>query len=190
MIERRYYIAIGLVLLISCNLNLQEELPVIKTTPSFQLIDQDNRAFTDKNFLGKITVLDFIFTTCMGPCPIMASNMKSLYEQYKKNDKIQFVSITVDPQYDNQKILKEYSENQGVSDSRWKFLTGEIDSIKTISHDGFLLFADDLPIGHSIKFVLIDDKKRIRKYYNGMDLSEIKILKKDIKKLSTHLIDK
>ena len=71
-----------------------------------------------------------------------------------------------------------------------KFLTGEIDSIKTISQDGFLLFADDLPIGHSIKFVLIDDKKRIRKYYNGMDLSEIKILKKDIKKLSTHLIDK
>tara|TARA_B100001250_G_scaffold229629_1_gene197114 strand:+ start:364 stop:927 length:564 start_codon:yes stop_codon:yes gene_type:complete len=183
MLNRILQIIAGLILSISCNTLLEEELPIIKDSPSFKLIDQNNFIYTDQEFLGKITVLDFMFTTCMGPCPIMSNNMRSLYEEYRENKRVQFVSITVDPQNDSQETLKDYSENQGVDDFRWKFLTGDINNIKSISEDGFLLFADNLPVGHSIKFILIDSKKRIRKYYNGMDLNEIQILKKDIKKL-------
>ena len=183
MLKTSLQITIALILSISCNTPLKDELPIIKDSPSFQLIDQDNGIYTDQEFLGKVTVLDFMFTACMGPCPIMSNNMRSLYEEYRENDKVQFVSITVDPQNDSQKILKNYSKNQGVDDFRWKFLTGEINNIKSICQDGFLLFADNLPVGHSIKFILIDNKKRIRKYYNGMDLNEMQILKKDIKKL-------
>ncbi len=183
MLNKILQIIIGLTLFISCNNTLKEELPIIKDSPSFQLTDQDNVLFTDQEFVGKITVLDFMFTRCMGPCPIMSNNMKNLYEEYRAIDRVQFVSITVDPQNDNQKSLKDYSKNQGVDDLRWKFLTGDINNIKSISQDGFLLFADNLPAGHSIKFILIDSKKRIRKYYNGMDLNEIQILKKDIERL-------
>ncbi len=183
MLKNIFTILIGLFFFNSCDNLSKQELPIIKDSPIFQLTDQDNFIFTDKEFFGKITVLDFMFTQCMGPCPVMSNNMRNLYEEYRGNDMVQFVSITVDPQNDNQKILKNYSKNQGVNDLRWKFLTGNIDNIKSICQDGFLLFADNLPAGHSIKFILIDSKKRIRKYYNGMDLDEMQMLKKDIKNL-------
>ena len=43
-----------------------------------------------------------------------------------------------------------------------------------------MLFADDLPIGHAIKFVLIDAEGNIRQYYDGTDKASMKILRKDI----------
>ena len=183
MFNKIIYVLTGLFLIISCNNPFKKELPIIKDSPIFQLVDQDNIIFTDQEFYGKITVLDFMFTQCMGPCPVMSNNMKTLYEDFRENPNVQFVSITVDPENDDQKILKDYSRIQGVDDSRWSFLTGNIDSIKNICQDGFLLFADNLPAGHSVKFILIDDKKRIRKYYNGMDLNEIRIIREDIKNL-------
>ena len=32
-----------------------------------------------------------------------------------------------------------------------------------------MLFADELPQGHAIKFILIDEKGNIRKYFDGTD---------------------
>ena len=39
---------------------------------------------------------------------------------------VQFVSITVDPEVDNQKKLKEYSTFVGGDDGRWHFLWSDI----------------------------------------------------------------
>ena len=43
-----------------------------------------------------------------------------------------------------------------------------------------MLFADNLPQGHAIKFVLIDQRGNIRKYFDGTDYSSQEILKRDI----------
>jgi cytochrome oxidase Cu insertion factor (SCO1/SenC/PrrC family) len=43
-----------------------------------------------------------------------------------------------------------------------------------------MLFADNLPNGHSIKSILIDNVGNIRKYYDGTDIGSQEILKKDI----------
>ena len=76
--------------------------------------------------------------------------------------------------------LREYSELIGVDDDRWHFLWSDISSIKNLKREGFMLFADNLPQGHAIKFVLIDQKGNIRKYFDGTDDSSQEILKKDI----------
>ena len=52
-----------------------------------------------------------------------------------------------------------------------------------LKQDGFMLFADELPQGHAIKFILIDEKGNIRKYFDGTDDASIAILKKDITQL-------
>ena len=158
----------------------KNQIPVIKNVPSLSLTNQNGINFTDENFLGKVTILDFMFTSCLGPCPMMSNNMKSLYYGNNSNPEIQFVSITVDPERDNESTLLEYSLAYGVDDDRWHFLTGEIDSIKSICQDGFLLFARNLPEGHAIKFVLIDHKGQIRKYYDGTDKKEVIKIQKDL----------
>ena len=52
-----------------------------------------------------------------------------------------------------------------------------------VKKNGFMLYADDLPQGHAIKFVLIDHKGNIRKYYDGTDEASQEVLRKDIAKL-------
>ena len=102
---------------------------------------------------------------------------------FSNEPEVQFVSITVDPEVDNQKKLKEYSNFVGGDDGRWHFLWSDIDSIKNLKRNGFMLFADNLPEGHAIKFVLIDHEGTIRKYYDGTDNSSQEILKRDVAQL-------
>ena len=163
--------------------NLSHELPIIKPVPQFSFFNQDGEAFTQKHLENKITVLDFFFTSCAGPCPIMAYNMKELYHDFSKIEEIQFVSITVDPNTDTQLVLKQYAEAQGVDDSRWQFLTSDLEKIKNLKRNGFMLFADQLPQGHAIKFILIDQNGVIRKYFDGTDDASQAILRKDITNL-------
>jgi protein SCO1/2 len=163
--------------------NSSYEIPIIKSVPEFSFKNQNGKNFTDKELNNKITVLDFIFTTCPGPCPMMTSNMSTLYKDFEKVPEVQFISITVDPENDTQSILKEYASLNGVKDDRWNFLFSDLESIKILKKDGFMLFADELPRGHAIKFILIDDNGKIRKYFDGTDKASVSILREDITRL-------
>ncbi len=160
--------------------NASHEIPIIKKVPNFNFINQNGETFSHNQLKNKITVLDFFFTNCPGPCPIMTYNMKSLYNDFSSSDDVQFVSITVDPDNDNIKVLKNYADINGINDQRWQLLTSELSKIKSLKRDGFMLFADELPQGHAIKFILIDEHGNIRKYFDGTDEGSLTILKKDI----------
>lgn len=163
--------------------NSSHDIPIIKPVPDFSFKNQFGSTFNETNLKNKITVLDFIFTTCPGPCPIMTYNMVDLYHDFDSVSEVQFVSITVDPEMDTKEILKEYADLNGVDDQRWHFLYSDIDSIKKLKKEGFMLYADKLPQGHAIKFILIDHNGNIRKYFDGTDEASMKILRKDLTKL-------
>ena len=150
------------------------------STTNFNFINQNGEFFSDNHLKGKITVLDFFFTNCPGPCPIMTYNMKSLYDDFSNSEEVQFVAITVDPKNDNIEVLKNYAKINGITDERWQLLTSDLSNIKSLKREGFMLFADELPQGHAIKFILIDDNQNIRKYFDGTDEASLAILKKDI----------
>tara|TARA_B100000676_G_C17997555_1_gene798817 strand:+ start:729 stop:1316 length:588 start_codon:yes stop_codon:yes gene_type:complete len=156
------------------------DIPVIKEVPRFSFTNQNGEKFSNDNFRGKVTILNFIFTSCTGPCPLMTSNMQKLYSNFKGTKEVQFVSITVDPEVDTQEKLKLEAEMIGVDNDQWQFLRSNLDEVKKLKRDGFMLFADNLPNGHSIKSILIDNVGNIRKYYDGTDKGSQEILKKDI----------
>lgn len=167
--------------------NESHDIPIIKKVPNFNFINQNGEFFSDNHLKGKITVLDFFFTNCPGPCPIMTYNMKSLYDDFSNSKEVQFVSITVDPKNDNIEVLKNYAKINGITDERWQLLTSDLSNIKLLKREGFMLFADELPQGHAIKFILIDDNQNIRKYFDGTDEASLTILKKDITNLVREL---
>lgn len=156
------------------------DIPVIKEVPSFSFTNQNGEKFSNNNFRDKVTILNFIFTSCTGPCPLMTSNMQKLYSNFKGTKEVQFVSITVDPEVDTQEKLKLEAEMIGIDNNQWQFLRSDLDEVKKLKRDGFMLFADNLPNGHSIKSILIDNVGNIRKYYDGTDIGSQEILKKDI----------
>ena len=167
--------------------NESHDIPIIKKVPNFNFTNQNGESFSDNHLKGKITVLDFFFTNCPGPCPIMTYNMKSLYDDFSNSEEVQFVSITVDPKNDNIEVLKNYAKINGITDERWQLLTSDLSNIKSLKREGFMLFADELPQGHAIKFILIDDNQNIRKYFDGTDEASLTILKKDISNLVKEL---
>ena len=175
------FLGVGATWVISKATQSVKVLPgVIKQVPLFDMTSHNGEPFNRDSLLNKISVLDFIFTSCPGPCPIMSNNMKTLYKQYKLHPDLQFISITVDPEYDSLDILKLYADANDVNDNRWKFLRSEIGKVKKLSTDGFLFMSDNLPAGHSVKFVLIDENANIRQYYNGTDDASISILRNHI----------
>ncbi|MBI3194551.1 MAG: SCO family protein [Ignavibacteriae bacterium] len=146
------------------------QMPNIGTVPEFSLLTQDSVEFTNNDLSGQITIADFIFTSCSGPCPLMSSKMEELQEQLPEA-KIKLLSFSVDPEYDTPSILKEYGHKFNAKQDKWIFLTGERKAIYSLARYGFKLTVEDeeYAILHSTKFILIDDKAIIRGYYDYED---------------------
>ena len=141
------------------------------TVPSFQLTNQNGQPFGSAQLVGKIWIADFIFTSCLGPCPMISSRMSELQKPLQKTD-VHLVSFTVDPEKDTPEILRDYSGKLHAQPARWDFLTGSKSAIYDLSKNGFKLAAADgsedagVPV-HSTRFVLVDRHGEIRGYYEA-----------------------
>lgn len=157
----------------------------LQTLPEFELTDQFGNRFTKEDLKGKLTVAEFIFTRCPSACPVMSRRTAELYELYKNAPNVQFISITVDPNYDTEEVLQRYAKMHGVTDSRWKFLRhSEISTIVDLCEKGFLMAAEKLPGGHATKLVVIDANGAIRAYFDYNDVHLISSIKLALRQLA------
>jgi protein SCO1/2 len=150
--------------------------------PEFEFFERDGSPFGKNNMLGKVNIVNFFFTNCQGPCPFMNSKVAELYKKYATSDKVQFVSISVDPERDSLPVLREYANSYGVKDKRWVFLRGELNKIHDLSEKGFLL-AGEFPNLHSIKLILVDATGYVRGYYSSYSEESLKVLTTHVKEL-------
>jgi protein SCO1/2 len=177
-------LGVGASLVIKTASHARSQIPVIQPVPDFTLSDQNGRPFGLQDLKGQANVVAFIFTSCQGPCPIMTDYMSQLYQQFGPSKKVRFVSISVDPERDTEEALQAYAQRfQIPTNANWYFLRGPIDSIVTLSEKGFLLPAEQLPMGHSTRLVLVDENGNIRGYYNGTEETSVAALKTDLKEL-------
>ena len=176
----------------------ESDLFEIGSAPSFELINQDSVKVTDKDYLGKVHVIEFFFSTCPTICPKMNQNMLILEKEFQSHDDFGIVSITINPEFDSPKVLKEHAEMLGVTHKNWSFLTGDKSYIYSLANKGFNMYAGENGqvnggFEHSGLFALVDKKGNIRcrkddfgnpiLYYDGLEESGILALKEDIKKL-------
>ena len=73
--------------------------------PAFTLRDQDSAVVCPATFAGRVYVADFFFTTCPTICPGMQRQMLRIYERYKGNPRVGFLSHTIDPDHDTLPVL-------------------------------------------------------------------------------------
>jgi len=140
--------------------------------PQFALTNQDAQPFGSEKLAGKIWIADFIFTTCPGPCPIISTRMSELQKPLAKSD-VHLISFTVDPEKDTPEVLRAYANKLRKEPFRWDFLTGPVDTITSLSRDGFKLAiaAGEEPGSgpvHSTLLVLVDRRGTIRGYYDAL----------------------
>lgn len=180
-----------------------------KKVPNFSFINQDGVTISNKDYEGKVYVVEFFFTTCPTICPRMNANLIQIQNTFKSFDDFGVASFTINPDFDTQAVLKEYAEQYGVTNPNWHLMTGDKDAIYKLSNEGFNLYTaeEENAAGgfeHSGNFALIDKNGFIRSrmdnfgnpiiYYRGIVSEsekvdedgapqEISALKEDIKKL-------
>ena len=169
-----------------------KELDIYGEMPAFTLKDHLGQTMTNEHLRGRVLIADFIFTRCPTVCPVMSMRMHDIQKRTTdvRND-IKLISFSVDPEYDTVEVLAEYAKKHLVDASRWRFLTGDTDMIRSMVSDGFKLALDQmgtLPGGapnivHAEHFVLIDRSGRIRGYYDSGDVQRIQRLVRDARRL-------
>lgn len=94
-----------------------------KKANDFTLITNDNETYNFKQeTAGKVTIIAFLFTNCYDICPIVTYNLGMIHESLEQPqlDKIEFLTITVDPWRDNTTTLTEWKLG---TKSNWTHLT-------------------------------------------------------------------
>lgn len=86
--------------------------PGAKIGGPFDLIDQNGKKFTDRDLRGKFALIYFGYTFCPDVCPtellIVGQVLDRMGEAAKE---IQPVFITIDPERDTIKVLRDYAAN-------------------------------------------------------------------------------
>lgn len=182
---------------------------VPKKVPAFSFTNQNGETITNKDYEGKVYVVEFFFSTCPTICPRMNRNLIQIQNTFKDFEDFGVASFTINPDYDTPEVLKLYAEQYGVTNPNWHLMTGNKAEIYKLSNEGFNLYtAEESGVAggfeHSGNFALIDKNGFIRSrkddfgnpiiYYRGITSEEEKVdddgtpeeisaLKDDIKKL-------
>jgi protein SCO1 len=134
--------------------------------PDFTLLDQSGAAVSVNRFRGKKVVMNFIFTRCpiATMCPAATQRMASLQEAAKKEgvENVEFVSISLDPEYDTPGVLKEYAQVRGLDLGNWSFLTGPDAAVRhLLAQMGIIREFEGETIKHNLATLLIDPSGKI-----------------------------
>jgi protein SCO1/2 len=169
---------------------IKPKFPPISTVQPFAFRDQDGRTITEKNIAGKVTAVNFFFTSCRGVCPRMNNNLRNVYEEFKREPGFIILSHTCDPERDSVARLKRYSDSMKVDNHRWIFLTGRKDSLYNAAR---LIYKIDDPKNfvqninddflHTQFIALINKKGDVVKIFDGIKPSEMKQMETEIQKL-------
>jgi len=180
-----------------------------RRVPEFTLQNQDSLLISNRDYEGKVYVVEFFFTRCPSICPIMTRNLVAIQNALSEETDFGIASFSITPHFDTSRVLKEYAEEYGITNLDWNLMTGDREVIYDLANNGFNIFAAEVPdapggFEHSGLFALVDKKGYIRSrvddfgnpiiYYRGTiteteganaegETQQITILKEDIKKL-------
>jgi cytochrome oxidase Cu insertion factor (SCO1/SenC/PrrC family) len=164
----------------------------LRALPDFALtaVTVDGAAPLDRRALAsrRVWVVDFVYTTCAGPCPMLSANMAELQKRLPAS--VGLLSFTVDPDHDSPRVLAAYARRFGADPRRWLFVDGDKPALMRLFRDGFLIPVAESAaaqpgqnVAHTTKFVLLDGQARVRGYYDGDDPASLDRLAADAARL-------
>ncbi len=179
-----------------------------KKVPAFSFTNQNGETITEQDYLGKVYLVEFFFTTCPTICPRMNANLVEIQNEFKDFKDFGVASFSIMPETDTPEVLKAYADEYGITNPNWNLMTGNQGAIFELANIGFNIYVgeeqDEAGFEHSGNFALIDKNGFIRSrqddfgnpkiFYSGIiseeekidedgQKEEISMLKKDIAKL-------
>jgi cytochrome oxidase Cu insertion factor (SCO1/SenC/PrrC family) len=116
-----------------------------RAVPEFRLEDSAGGAFDRSKLIGKVSVVDFMYTRCPDVCPAMTARLALLQERIAASERlrpyVRLVSVSVDTEHDSGEVLMKYAGRSGAVPAIWSFLRGRAADIQSLAASGFSLTA-------------------------------------------------
>jgi len=178
-------ISIGLFAAAGCHRGSESNAEAASVLTDTKLVDQNGNTVTLTALKGKPLLVDFIYTSCPGPCLMETAKFANVALRLGPDlgSKVTLVSISVDPEHDGPKQLLDYSRQQGADEKGWYFLTGgpaDIDQALA----GFKLSRQVEPdgsVGHLVDMMLVGPDGHLVHEYNG-EIVKAQDIVDDVKK--------
>lgn len=114
----------------------------------------DNRALHFHDLIqGRVTAINFIFTSCTTVCPLMGVRFAQLQPLLPAD--VSLISISIDPVNDTPERLAAWAKRVGAKPG-WTLLTGTKPDITTLLQSLGTTIAD--PASHTPLIVIVDDR--------------------------------
>lgn len=155
-----------------------ERMPPGAVAKPFTLTERNGKPFDSASLRGKVWLASVFFANCPGPCFRENQAIADILRRIPDPD-FAAVSVTCDPENDTPDSLRRYADRFEADPDRWKFLTGDMATIKEIANGTFMLPAE---VGvHSERGVVFDREGRLRGSYHLLQPDRVKLLEKLIR---------
>ena len=132
-----------------------------------EFLDHLGETFSTKDMKGKMSVLGFFSPYCGDSCDVMIERFQLLQKLFGHYDKL--LLLAHNPKLDSISTLKIGTEEVGVQEGMWYWLTG-----KDSTYNSYINSYDvDFKDGYGSQFALVDSNLTILRYYDILDEDEI-----------------
>jgi protein SCO1/2 len=151
----------------------QSRSACVDCLPRVALTDQHGQRVDFASLKGKTVLLDFIYTSCPGPCATLTDRLSKTAAALGPllGSRVAFVSITIDPEHDGARQLAEFARAHGADYRGWLFLTGSPRAVDQVLAD-YRLAREREPSGEMAHieavFLLGPDGRVVRRYDGEM----------------------
>lgn len=156
--------------------------------PDFALRDQSGKSVSLQSLRGKTLLVDFVYTSCPGPCPVLTARHVALQRSLPAalRERTRFVSISLDPERDTPEALRAYAEARGADLAHWSFLTGPPGEVAEVvrSFGVGTLRKPDGEVEHLVVTFLVDPQGRIAERYIGLE-HDAETLRSDLERVAS-----
>ena len=154
--------------------SLAEVVTEAEPAPPFRLIDQDGSERTLASLRGRAVLVDFVYTNCPGPCPILTALHTEVQRALPADvaERAWLVSISLDPERDTPEAMRAYAASHGADLANWSFLTGDPETIGAVLRDYGVGVAPGEAldeIAHVVVTFLVDAEGNVARRWFGLD---------------------
>jgi protein SCO1/2 len=151
-----------------------------QVAPELGLPDQDGRKVAWADLRGDSVLVDFVYTHCPGPCPILTGVHAEVQRRLppELRERVRFVSLSLDPERDTPEALRAYARARGADLATWSFLSGPPEDVRTaLARWGVgRTPGENGEIAHVVVTFLVDPEGRIARRWVGLEHGADEIL--------------
>jgi protein SCO1/2 len=127
---KKLFLGLTLILLVlqGCTTNKKSEDKPISDLSIYNLpskwTNQNGQNLEMKDLKGKVLVMVMIYTSCKAACPRLVADMRNIESRLPDNIKpdVKLVLVSIDPEVDTPKRLKEFAIANKMDSNQWEFL--------------------------------------------------------------------